>query len=90
MATVARAQDILAGLTSNGGTEGRGTAFSIKTNGTNFSVIKAFADWGKNPFGDLLNGNDGFYYGTSTLGGTYNYGTIFKVTAAGVVTVLHN
>jgi hypothetical protein len=42
--------------------------FFYKTNGSNFSVIKAFADWGKNPFGDLLNGNDGFYYGTSTLG----------------------
>ena len=41
MTTLTKAQDILAGLTSNGGTEGRGTAFSIKTNGTNFSIIKA-------------------------------------------------
>src|SRR4249919_3479052 len=88
LATAAKAQDILAGLTSNGGTEGRGTAFSIKTNGTNFSIIKAFADWGKNPWGDLLNGGDGFYYGTSSVGGTNNSGSIFKATAAGVVTVL--
>lgn len=87
-ATFTKAQDVLAGLTSNGGTEGRGTAFSIKTNGTSFSIIKAFADWGKTPWGDLLNGNDGFYYGTTSVGGTFNSGTIFKATATGTVTVL--
>ena len=85
-----KAQDVLAGLTSNGGTEGRGTAFSIKTNGTSFSIIKAFADWGKTPFGDLLTGTDGNFYGMTTLGGTYTYGTIFKATPSGVITVLRN
>ena len=85
----AKAQDVLAGLTSNGGTEGRGTAFSIQTNGTSFSIIKAFADWGKNPNGDLLQSTDGNFYGMTTYGGTYTYGSIFKVTAAGVITVLH-
>ncbi len=89
LSTLTKAQDILAGLTSNGGTEGRGTAFSIKTNGTNFSIIKAFADWGKNPWGDLLNGGDGFYYGLTSVGGTYGYGTIFKITPTGVITIMH-
>ncbi|CAN5611462.1 hypothetical protein BH10BAC2_BH10BAC2_05760 [soil metagenome] len=88
LSQLTKAQDILTGLTSNGGTEGRGTAFSIKTNGTSFSIIKAFADWGKNPWGDLLNGGDSFYYGTSSVGGTNNSGSIFKATATGVVTVL--
>ena len=55
------AQDVLVGLTSNGGPEGQGTAFSIKNNGSNYSIIKSFADWGKNPVGDLVKGNDGNY-----------------------------
>src|SRR3954465_1516177 len=77
----AQAQDVLAGLTSNGGPEGRGTAFSIKTNGTNFSIIKGFADCGKTPSGDLLMNSDGNFYGMAYTGGTYTYpGTIFMMT----------
>src|SRR5690242_14517070 len=83
------AQNVLVGLTSNGGPEGKGTAFSIKTNGTNFSVINGFVDWGKSPNGDLLLGNDGNFYGMTYTGGTYIYpGTIFKMTPAGAVTIL--
>lgn len=41
------AQNVLAGLTSNGGAEGKGTAFTIKTDGTGFNVFKTFADWGR-------------------------------------------
>src|SRR5438046_454817 len=59
------AQQILMGLTSNGGTQGKGTIFTIKTDATAFTITKALPDWGKTPWGDLLNGNDGFYYGTS-------------------------
>jgi hypothetical protein len=46
---VNKAQDVLVGLTSNGGPQGKGTAFSIKNNGGNYSIIKSFADWGKKP-----------------------------------------
>ena len=88
-ASFTNAQDVLLGLTSNGGPEGRGTAFSIKSNGTNFSITKAFADWGKNPNGDLIQGSDGDFYGMTFTGGTYTYGSIFKITSAGVVTILH-
>lgn len=84
------AQETLAGLTSSGGPEGKGTAFNIKTNGTGFTVAKGFADWGKNPTGGLIQGPDGSYYGMNNGGGTFNnYGTIFKITSAGVLTVLH-
>ena len=34
----ANAQEVLAGLTSTGGAEGRGTAFTIKTNGSGFNT----------------------------------------------------
>src|SRR3954465_3120727 len=87
--SIAQAQDVLVGLTSNGGPEGKGTAFSIKTNGTSFSIVKGFPDWGKNPNGDLVQGADGSFYGMTSRGGAFNeYGTIFKISAAGVVTVL--
>jgi uncharacterized repeat protein (TIGR03803 family) len=84
------AQETLVGLTSNGGPEGKGTAFSIKTNGTGFAIAKSFADWGKNPTGGLVQGPDGNYYGMTKWGGAFNnYGTIFKITSTGILTVLH-
>lgn len=86
---VGNAQDVLVGLTSNGGPEGRGTTFSVKANGADYSVIKGFADWGKAPTGDLLLGDDGNFYGMTSGGGTYNYGTIFMMTPTGVITILH-
>lgn len=83
-----KAQDVLIGLTSNGGPEGRGTVFSIKSTGTNFSIIKGFADWGNSANGDLYRNSDGIFYGMTPKGGTYGYGTIFKMTSAGVVTII--
>src|SRR5215216_5776359 len=74
-----KAQDTFLGLTSNGGPEGRGTAFSIKSTGSNFAIMKAFADWGKMPYENLLLGSDGNYYGLTSEGGTFNFGTIFKM-----------
>lgn len=88
LSVLTNAQDVLVGLTSNGGQEGKGTAFSIKTNGSNFSIIKGFADWGKNPVGDLLLGTDGNFYGLVYGGGTNDLGTIFKMSSSGDVTML--
>ena len=61
LTTAGNAQDVLVGLTSNGGPEGRGTAFALKTSGTNFTILKGFADWGKEPNGSFLPGDDGGY-----------------------------
>jgi len=82
------AQNTLVGLTSNGGIDGKGTAFSINTNGNNFSVIKGFSDWGTSPKGNLFKNDDGNFYGVTSEGGTYNYGTIFMMTPAGQITML--
>ena len=90
LATGLKGQETLIGLTSNGGTEGRGTVFNIKTNATAFAIVKAFPDWGKTPWGDLLKGDDGNFYGMTSSGGTFNYGTIFKATPTGIVTVLRH
>lgn len=82
------AQDELLGLTSNGGPEGRGTVFSIKTDNTGFAIVKGFADWGNGPLGNLVRGADGALYGTTYQGGTYGYGTIFKISVTGALKVL--
>lgn len=84
------AQETLAGVTSNGGAEGGGTAFSLNTNGPAFEVVKTFANWGKNPGGELIYGADGFLYGMTNTGGIYNDGTLFKISPAGAITILHN
>ncbi len=85
---LASAQTMLTGITSNGGPDGKGTGFTINTNGGGFSLIQSFADWGQTPNGSLLKGDDGYFYGMTNKGGTYNYGSIFKMSAAGGVTVL--
>jgi uncharacterized repeat protein (TIGR03803 family) len=38
----------------------------------------------------LVQGIDGNYYGTASAGGINTYGTVFKVTPAGILTTLHN
>ena len=68
IAKQSKAQDELMGVTTNGGPEGKGTVFSIKTNNTGFSLVKAFADWGKGPLGNLIKGADGAFYGTTYQG----------------------
>src|SRR4051794_10645049 len=84
------AQDTLMGLTSNGGPEGKGTVFSINTNGNAFTIIKGLPDWGKTPKGNLVKAADGNYYGMALFGGAYTFGTIFKITPAGSLTILHH
>ena len=90
IAPAINAQDILTGLTSNGGPEGKGTAFSIKSNGTSFSIIKGFADWGRVPKGDLYRHTDGNFYGMTSAGGIYDDGTIFKMSSTGAITIIRN
>src|SRR5437773_1674114 len=43
---------------------------------------------GSTPRGGLVQGSDGIFYGTTFSGGVNDLGTVFKVTSAGVLTVL--
>jgi len=45
---------------------------------------------GANPSGGLLEVRKGTFYGTTGFGGTNGDGTIFKVTSAGSLTMLHS
>ena len=58
---------------------------------TRLEVVHAFAGGtdGANPRASLIQGTDGDFYGTTTKGGAFDLGTIFKMTPGGVVTVLH-
>jgi len=40
------------------------------------------------PFGRLVEGCDGCFYGTTALGGSFSNGTVFKITSSGELTVL--
>jgi len=45
---------------------------------------------GANPYAGLLLAADGNFYGASSQGGAYGYGTVFKITPAGALTTLHS
>ncbi|RDC63661.1 choice-of-anchor tandem repeat GloVer-containing protein [Adhaeribacter pallidiroseus] len=82
--------EVLWGLTSDYGPQGGGTAFSLKTNGSHFSVHKTFTKLGSKPQGELIQAKDGNFYGMTSGGGAATFGTIFKMTPAGKITILHD
>jgi uncharacterized repeat protein (TIGR03803 family) len=83
----------LYGTTYYYGSHRAGTAYEITTAGK-FKLLYTFcaqancAD-GSNPFGGLVQGLNGNFYGTTNVGGIDNYGTVFELTTAGVLTTLH-
>lgn len=79
------------GLTLNGGTAGVGTAFKLTPSGV-FTLLHTFAggDDGAAPRSGLVQASDGNFYGTTSAGGAFGDGTIFRMTPAGVVTILHS
>lgn len=86
----------LYGTTYAGGAHFNGTIFDIKTSGGalttlyNFCTLSGCAD-GIGPQAALVQGTDNSFYGTTYDGGAFSYyGTIFKITNAGVYTTLHS
>ena len=62
------------------------TAYKITPTGT-FTLLGSIPD---RSFAPLFLANDGNFYGTTQHGGTFNSGTVFRMTPAGVVTVIYN
>lgn len=83
------------GLSNGGGTTNLGVH-----GGTVFKYVPSVGEsllWsfgspgdGANPAGALIQGSDGNLYGTTIAGGTYGYGTVFRLTLAGQETVLYS
>ena len=85
---------VLCGTTVFGGSNGLGTIFTLKTNGSAHAVLHHFSTNvfdGQHPRAALLKGSDGAVYGTTTEGGTNGVGTLFKLNLDGTgFTLLHN
>lgn len=83
------------GTTALGGANGSGTIFRITPGGT-LTTLYSFCSQpnctdGAGPNGVLVQGTDGDLYGTTGGGGaSLGYGTVFKITLAGVLTTLHS
>jgi len=80
------------GLTDGGGDYGGGVAYRIDPLG-GFTLLHSFdgpADDGREPYlATLVEGADGTFYGTTSAGGAGGHGTLFSMTPAGEVKVLH-
>jgi uncharacterized repeat protein (TIGR03803 family) len=79
------------GTTHQGGANSIGTIFKLTPAGVE-TVLWSFGGGtdGQNPYGTLIQGADGNFYGTTFQGSTNNEGTIFKITPAGVETVVYS
>jgi uncharacterized repeat protein (TIGR03803 family) len=84
----------LYGTTASGGANSNGTVFRISPSGA-YATLYPFCSQqtctdGSGPEGALLEAADGNLYGTTSYGGTDGYGTVFRITLAGALTVLHS
>ncbi len=80
------------GTAGYGTTGSNGIVFKITAAGK-FTVLHNFAGYpndGAVPAGSIMQASDGNFYGTTERGGANNYGTIYKMTPKGVVTILHS
>jgi uncharacterized repeat protein (TIGR03803 family) len=83
------------GTTFGGGNDFAGTVFTISPIGE-FNTLYLFSSQSQggdahpsNPYAGLLQGSDGNFYGTTYVSNT-SAGTIYSITPAGTVTLLHN
>jgi uncharacterized repeat protein (TIGR03803 family) len=79
--------------TTNSGASAPGTVFRLSGSGT-LDTLHTFAHSDiRNPYSDLIQASDGNFYGTTFsggVGGFGGYGTVFKMTSSGALTILHN
>jgi uncharacterized repeat protein (TIGR03803 family) len=84
---------MLYGTTSDGGANGGGTVFRINKDGSAYSELHSFPENendGEEPSNGLVQGSDGFLYGTTSSGGTNSGGTVFRLDRNGSnYTLLH-
>jgi uncharacterized repeat protein (TIGR03803 family) len=78
------------GTTSQGGANNTGTVFQITTAGT-FTTLYSFLGGtnGAIPKAGLVQAADGNYYGTTSIGGSNTYGTVFSISSNGTFTPVY-
>ncbi len=77
----------LYGTTLGGGANSGGTVFAINRQGVLSTVYnfcaQSFCVDGSSPYGGLIQGADGDFYGTTYYGGDYGQGSVFQLTPGG-------
>lgn len=85
-AVVLDGANTLYGTTVGGGASNMGTIFRVKADGSNYSVLHAFAGApsdGSAPMASLILDGTGSIYGTTYIGGTLDEGTVFALPPTG-------
>jgi uncharacterized repeat protein (TIGR03803 family) len=84
----------LYGTTYQGGINNYGTLFKITPDGALTTLYhfcsQEFCTDGSNPDGTLVQGTNGNLYSTTAAGGTYGWGTVFRITPSGLLTRIHS
>ena len=88
----------LFGTAYGGGSQDAGTMFRVTASGSlvslhSFGSIQdSYGDYldGANPSASLVVGSDGNLYGTTSYGGTNDYGNVFRITTNGSITILYS
>jgi uncharacterized repeat protein (TIGR03803 family) len=82
------------GTTYNGGINNYGTVFKMSPSGALTTLHTfSFESGGYFPLGGLIEGTDGNFYGTTTVGGATaqeDWGVVYKITSAGEFTLLYS
>ena len=72
------------GTGSRGGSADSGTVFGLNKDGSGFAVVHEFDGTdGTSPVANLLEGSDGYLYGTTREGGVSGFGTVFRLSSRG-------
>ncbi len=72
----------LYGTMADGALSNSGTVFGVDTDGSGFRVLHAFAGFtgdGSGPVASVIADAPGYLYGTTSLGGASNTGTVFRI-----------
>lgn len=89
---VAGPDDSLYGVTNRGGAFGAGTVFVLRRQQDltwkAVTLSSFYPPTGARPRAGLVLGDDGNFYGVSSVGGPDNRGSIYRVTPSGTVTVV--
>ncbi len=94
--TLLRASDgNIYGTASEGGAFGSGTVFRIDSGGA-LTILYSFSGYlvlgpdGAYPQAGLIQATDGYLYGTTSGGGAFGNGTVYRVSLTGELTVIHS
>jgi uncharacterized repeat protein (TIGR03803 family) len=82
----------LYGTTKTGGVFGYGTVYELSPTGVE-TVLYSFAGPGGDgsyPLGGVVRDTAGNFYGTTSAGGSFALGTVYKLSSTGTETILHN